>query len=154
MDTMPYTDNPDAAVSTERLLSAPPAEVFAAFAQAELLAVWWGPAGFTNTFELFDFAPGGKWIFTMHAPGGAAFPNESIFREVEPDSRIVLEHVVKPWYRLTLSLTPGDGGTLLTWYQEFETPEMAAKMHALCTTANEQVLDRLEAVLAGKAVPG
>ena len=54
---MPEPNHPDAAVTTERLLSANPSRVFAAFEQPELLAQWWGPAGFTNTFEHFDFKP-------------------------------------------------------------------------------------------------
>ena len=31
----------------------------------------------------------------------ANFPNESVFREIQPDTKIVIEHVVKPWYTLT-----------------------------------------------------
>jgi hypothetical protein len=32
----------------------------------------------------------------MHDPNGASNPNESVFREIRPDTRIVIEHVVKP----------------------------------------------------------
>jgi uncharacterized protein YndB with AHSA1/START domain len=139
--------NPDAAVTTGRMLSASPREVFAAFEQPELLAQWWGPNGFTNTFERFEFQPGGKWDFVMHAPDGASYVNESIFCEVQPDSRVVIEHVVKPWFRLTVTLIPNSGGTRLEWHQEFESSEVAARFRSLSETANEQVLDRLEAVL-------
>jgi uncharacterized protein YndB with AHSA1/START domain len=90
------TSNPDAVVSTERVLSANPREVFAAFEQPDRLARRWGPSGFTNTFERFEFKPGGRWVFVMHGPNGARYPNESGFREIEPDARIVIEHVVKP----------------------------------------------------------
>ncbi|WP_437957306.1 SRPBCC domain-containing protein [Sorangium sp. So ce119] len=78
----------------------------------------------------------------------AAHPNESVFREIQPDTRIVIEHVVKPWYRLTVTLTPRGDQTHLAWVQEFESPEVAARMRPLSGTANEQVLDRLEALLA------
>jgi len=30
----------------------------------------------------------------MHGPNGANYPNESVFREVQPDTMIVIEHVV------------------------------------------------------------
>ena len=30
-------------------------DVFAAFSEANRLAAWWGPDGFTNTFEQFEF---------------------------------------------------------------------------------------------------
>lgn len=140
---------PDAALDTTRVLPARPGEVFAAFAQPEKLARWWGPNGFTNTFERFEFAPGGRWIFVMHGPNGADHPNESVFREIQPDARIVIEHVVKPWFRLTVTLSPHGDETLLSWTQEFETAEAAEKMRSLGETANEQVLDRLHALLVG-----
>ena len=143
------TQAPSAAVTNERALSATPREVFAAFEDPERLARWWGPDGFTNTFEQFDFAPGGRWVFVMHGPNGTNYPNETVLREITPGTRLVLEHVVKPWYLLTVTLSPRDGGTHLSWVQEFENPEVADKMRALSATANEQVLDRLEAVLAG-----
>lgn len=139
-----------AAVSTERILSADPRRVFAAFEQADQLDQWWGPQGFTNTFEQFEFKPGGRWVFVMHGPHGADFPNESVFREIQPAARIVIEHVVKPWYILTVALTARGHQTHLAWVQEFESPEVAAKMRSLCESANEQVLDRLEALLAGE----
>lgn len=145
---MSRENNPDAALSTERLLSASPREVFAAFEQPDRLARWWGPSGFTNTFEHFELKPGGRWVFVMHGPNGADYANESVFRKVEPDTRIVIEHVVKPWYRLTVTLTPRGDKTHLSWVQEFESPEVAAKMRPIAGTANEQNLDRLESLLA------
>ncbi|HLL51899.1 MAG TPA: SRPBCC domain-containing protein [Myxococcaceae bacterium] len=148
---MSQANNPNAAASTERLLSASPRQVFAAFEQPDRLARWWGPSGFTNTFELFEFKPGGRWVYVMHRSNGANYPNESVFREIQPDTRIVIEHVVKPWYRLTVSLTARGDKTHLAWVQEFESPEVAAKMRDFIATANEQNLDRLEALLASES---
>ncbi|MCP3140220.1 SRPBCC domain-containing protein [Pyxidicoccus xibeiensis] len=148
---MSQANPPDAAVSTERLLSASPREVFAAFEQPERLARWWGPSGFTNTFEQFEFKPGGRWVFVMHGPNGANYANESVFRELQPDTRLVIEHVVKPWYRLTVTLTARGDKTHLAWVQEFESPEVAAKMRRITDTANEQNLDRLQSLLASEA---
>lgn len=124
--------------------------MFAAFARPDRLATWWGPKGFTNTFEQFEFAPGGRWVFVMHGPTGASYPNESVFREIEAESRLVIEHVVKPWYRLTVTLTARGDGTHLAWDQEFESPEVATRMRPLAATANEQNLDRLESLLASE----
>lgn len=146
---MPHATDPDTVVRTGRLLPAPPRAVFAAFEEPDRLARWWGPAGFTNTFDRFEFTPGGRWVFTMHGPNGASYPNESVFREIEPDVRIVIEHVVEPWFVLTVTLAPREDGTHLAWVQEFESPELAAKMRRLSETANEQNLDRLQALLAG-----
>jgi uncharacterized protein YndB with AHSA1/START domain len=84
----------------------------------------------------------------MHAPNGADFPNESVFREIEPDTRIVIDHTVLPIFTLTVTLTPQGGQTEIAWTQEFENAEFATKMRPMLETANQQVLDRLEAVLA------
>ena len=146
---MSQANNPNAAVTIERVLSATPRKVFTAFEQPDQLAQWWGPKDFTNTFEQFEFKPGGRWVFVMHGPHGADYRNESVFRAIQPGARIVIEHVVKPWYMLTVTLTAqGSDKTHLAWIQEFESPDVAAKMRPLSETANEQVLDRLQSVLA------
>jgi len=141
------TSSPDTVVSTERVFAAPPQRVFAAIENADQMARWWGPADFTNTFKTYEFKPGGKWVFDMHGPNGINYPNESVFREIEPGKRVVIEHVVKPWYLLTVTLTEQGTGTLLKWNQEFENAAIAAKMRKLSAKANEEVLDKLQAVL-------
>jgi len=140
----------ETAVHTERLLSASPQAIFAAFEQPALLAQWWGPKDFTNTFTQFEFTPGGRWIFVMHGPNGANYPNENVFRTIQPPTRIVIEHVGAPWYRLTVTLSARGHQTHLAWHQEFASAEFAAKMRPICQPANEQNLDRLEAILASE----
>lgn len=83
----------------------------------------------------------------MHGPNGVDYPNESLFLEIEPDTRLVIEHIVQPWFRLTVTLVARGDQTQLIWVQEFQNPEVAHSMRALCATANEQVLDRLQALL-------
>lgn len=144
---MMQPSNSDAVISTERVLSTNQRRVFAAFENPESLARWWGPSGFTNTFEQFEFRPGGRWVFVMHGPNGANYPNESVFREIEPDTKIVIEHVVMPRFTLAVTLTAQGDQTHLAWDQEFENPEMAAKFRPLSATANEQNLDRLQALV-------
>ncbi len=148
MRTTSEVNKPNAALSTERVLSASRRKIFAAFEQPDRLAQWWGPDGFTNTFEQFEFKPGGRWVFVMHGPNGANYSNESVFREIQPESKIVIEHVVKPWFRLTVTLTDHGDGTLLTWVQEFESAEIASQLRPICEPANEQNLNRLESLLA------
>jgi uncharacterized protein YndB with AHSA1/START domain len=148
---MSPVNNPNATVSTARVLPASPRKVFAAFQNPDQLAHWWGPKGFTNTFEQFEFKPGGRWVFVMHGPNGANYPNESVFHEIEPHTRIVIEHVVQPWFRLTVTLTAHGDQTHLAWVQEFESPEVAVKMRPLSSTANEQVLDRLQELLTNES---
>lgn len=40
-----------------------PQAIFAAIETPERLARWWGPDGFSNTFEVFEFRTGGRWVF-------------------------------------------------------------------------------------------
>ena len=143
------TEPSNVVLSTERLLTYSPRQIFAAFEQPECLAEWWGPNGFRSTFEQFEFKPGGRWVFVMHGPNGGDYPNESVFREIQPDSKIVIGHVCEPRFTLTVTLTARGEKTLLTWVQEFESSEVAARLRPICEPANEQNLDRLEAVLAG-----
>lgn len=132
------------AFQASRKIAAPPSSVFAAFEDSARLAVWWGPAGFTNTFETYEFKPGGKWSFVMHGPDGKNFPNEIVVTEIEPPGRIVIDHVSQPRYLLTVTLEPTeDGGTRVGWNQEFENPEVGRRLEQILVPANEQVLDRL-----------
>ena len=87
----------------------------------------------------------------MHGPHGANYANESVFREIQANTRIVIEHVVEPWFKLTVTLTARGDQTHLAWVQEFASPAVAAQMRPLSETANEQVLDRLQALLASES---
>ncbi|MCA9166368.1 MAG: SRPBCC domain-containing protein, partial [Planctomycetales bacterium] len=79
-------------------------EVFRAFATPEVLAKWWGPDGFTNTFHEFDFRPGGSWRFIMHGPDGKNYDNESIFKQIVAPELVQIEHVCEPHFVLTITL--------------------------------------------------
>ncbi len=120
--------------------------VFAAFSDASMLAKWWGPEGFTNTFERFDFTPQGRWTFIMHAPDGKKYPNENVFLETSK-ARICIRHDCAPYFTLTVLLTPVGNATQLHWEQAFDDPELARSLASIILPANEQNLDRLQAVL-------
>jgi uncharacterized protein YndB with AHSA1/START domain len=133
---------------TSRDLPATPDQVFAAFSDPQRLARWWGPAGFTNTFNVCEFRSGGRWELVMHGPDGRNYPNESVFAEVEPPGKVVVEHVSEPKFRLTITLAPSAGGTSVTWNQAFENEETASRIEHIVVPANEQNLDRLSAEVA------
>jgi uncharacterized protein YndB with AHSA1/START domain len=136
--------------STSREIPATVDQVFAAFSDAERLARWWGPADFTNTFDLCEFKSGGRWSFTMHGPNGKNYKNESVFAEVDAPRKVVVQHESQPKYRLTITLEPSAVGTLVSWSQAFESAEMASKIEAIVVPANEQNLDRLTAEVLGR----
>jgi uncharacterized protein YndB with AHSA1/START domain len=133
--------------STSRQLAVSPASVFAAIKDAECLAKWWGPSGFSNRFEVFEFHAGGKWVFTMVGPDGAAYPNESVFSEIEADRKVVIRHTNQPHFQLAITLEASGGGTLLRWDQTFADAAVAQAVRHIVEPANEQNLDRLSAEL-------
>src|SRR5262245_20010582 len=132
-----------------RVLHFPLQRIFEAFARPEVLARWWGPNGFTNSFEIFEFRPGGRWKFVMHGPDGSHHPNESVFLTLEAPSTLVIQHVSPPRFVLTVTLTQHEGGTTIAWSQEFEDRAVAARIRHIVLPANEQNLDRLQSVLSG-----
>ncbi|WP_430462359.1 SRPBCC domain-containing protein [Thalassolituus sp. LLYu03] len=134
-------------LSTQRELPFTAADVFAAFAVPERLAQWWGPAGFTNTFDVFEFRTGGRWVFTMHAPDGQSYANDSRFVALVEGEQVVVEHLCAPHFVLTIGLSASDKGTLIRWDQVFDDEQTAAAVRAYAGEANEQNLDRLHAVL-------
>ena len=137
-------------LSTSREIAAPVEQVFAAISDPVRLARWWGPAGFTNTFDVCEFKPGGRWSFNMHGPDGASYPNESVFAEIEPPGKIVIQHVCEPLFTLTVTLTPCEAGTEVSWLQAFENPDFASRMEHILRPSNEQNLDRLSAEVLQK----
>jgi uncharacterized protein YndB with AHSA1/START domain len=139
--------NANGVFTTSRLFPFTSAQIFAAFANADQLAAWWGPDGFRNTFEVFEFKAQGRWKFVMHGPDGTDYPNENVFLETSAQ-RIVIRHVCAPLFTLTITLTEKDGQTHLDWQQAFDDPEFAANMAHIVAPANEQNLNRLHAVLA------
>jgi uncharacterized protein YndB with AHSA1/START domain len=129
-----------------RIIDAPPAEVFRAIAEPARLSRWFGPDGFTSTFEIFEFRPGGTWRFVFHGPDGTDYPNESVFREIVENERVVIEHLSEGHhFFLTITLTPDGRKTRVGWRQEFDTAEHRDRIAELVLPANEQNLDRLTA---------
>jgi uncharacterized protein YndB with AHSA1/START domain len=128
-----------------RRIDAPRTEVFAAFRDGRRLARWWGPAGFTSSFDVFEFRPGGRWRFTLHGPDGQSYPNDSTFAELVEPSRVVIE---ASHFRLEVNLREAGGATDLEWRQVFPDAEHRQRVEAVCRPANEQNLDRLQAELA------
>jgi uncharacterized protein YndB with AHSA1/START domain len=135
-------------IVNSRTLNASPAQVYAAFRDPEYLHRWWGPNGFTNTFQHFDFRPGGEWKYTMHGPDGVDYENESEFVELVPGRKVVILHLRKMHrFTLTIDLTERDGKTELQWHQAFDKP-VSAELEKFLQAANEQNLDRLAACVA------
>lgn len=141
----------DRTLSTSRTLPYTPKEIYGAFASAYLLAAWWGPEGFTNTFEIFEFKTEGRWKFVMHGPDGKDYLNESIFKELVNEAKVVIHHACPPHFTLTVELMPVSNGTHLTWNQVFDDAQTAQAVKQRAGPANEQNIDRLTQVLSKAA---
>jgi uncharacterized protein YndB with AHSA1/START domain len=133
----------DRELVTSRVIDAPRDRVFGAFSDPHQLACWWGPNGFTNTFEEFDLRPGGKWRFVMHGPDGRHFPNESLFGEVVPPHRVSFRHISAPQFDMTISFEDQGDKTRVHWRQVFTTSAERQRIATFALEANEQNLDRL-----------
>ena len=128
---------------TSREIPVLPERIFAAFSNPEKLAKWWGPSGFSNTFNQFQFMAGGKWSFIMHGPDGVNYPNENEFIEIVPNKKVVIRHHSEPYFTLTVKVSATINGTLVEWIQEFDNEEVAKKIAHIVIPSNEQNLDRL-----------
>ncbi|MCA9052756.1 MAG: SRPBCC domain-containing protein [Planctomycetaceae bacterium] len=135
-------------IVTRRDLPYSRAQVYAAFADPQRLARWWGPDWFTNTIQHFDFRPGGEWRFIMHGPDGKNYDNHIIFESLVAPAQIAFHHVSAPRFHTTISLIElSPTATHFHWVMQFETPEVRESLASLCIPANEQNLDRLIAEL-------
>lgn len=89
---------PDAAVSEVRhRFAAPPAKVFAAFADAGLVSRWLTPSPEValEVLEL-DFRVGGSYRFAYHVPGKGTMLVNGVYRLIEPPATIVFSWNIEP----------------------------------------------------------
>ncbi len=141
------TTTADREIISTRVIGVPRERVWEAFADPKRLAQWWGPKGFTNTFQEFDFKPGGYWRFVMRGSNGTDHPNESCFVEVVKPERIIFDHLSDPKFRMTMTFAEEAGKTRLTWQGLFESVAEYDRVKKFAAKANEQNFDRLEALL-------
>lgn len=137
----------DRAIVSSRVIDAPRERVFRAFSDPDNLARWWGPKGFTNTFEEFDLRPGGAWRFVMHGPDGTDYPMEHVFLEVAAPERVLFKHLSKHasdhQFEMTLTFAKQGAKTVVGWRQLFDSVAECQRVAQFVVEATEQNLDRL-----------
>ncbi|MCA9732800.1 MAG: SRPBCC domain-containing protein [Deferribacteres bacterium] len=139
----------DKIFENKRKIHASVKKIFNAFEDPALLAKWWGPEGFTNTFHIFEFKKEGIWSFIMHGPDGVNYKNESLFQEISKPNRIVIRHTCEPFFTLTVTIEDVEGGAVINWHQDFDSEKVARSIAHIVKPANEQNLDRLQALVTG-----
>lgn len=138
--------DPDRDIVTRRILQAPRHIVYKAWSDPVHLAKWWGPKGFTNTFSDFELEPDGKWIFTMHAPDGVGYPNESVFVKIVAHELIVWDHISGHRFRAVASFEDVDPDrTAVAYRMRFDSIDEHRKMKDFIIEKNEENFDKLEA---------
>lgn len=140
--------NPACEIVSTRLFNTPREKVYKAWTDPDRLKVWWGPNGFTNTFNLYDLRVGGRWSFIMHGPEKGNYHNECEFTIIEPPSVLAWKRHSKPLFNVhvTFEEQPGDT-TKLVFRMIFDTPEECNKIKPFAVEKNEENFDRLEGVL-------
>jgi uncharacterized protein YndB with AHSA1/START domain len=78
----------ESTLEIKRVLPAAPSVVFGAFRDADELARWWGPEGFTVPSLEFNPRVGDSYRIEMKPPEGDRFYLTGEFREVDPPARL------------------------------------------------------------------
>lgn len=139
---------PDSEIVTSRVVNAPIKTAYKAWANPNHLKNWWGPAGFTNTFNEFDFKVGGKWSFVMHGPDKGNYANECEFIKIEEPSLIAWKRHSQPLFQvLTTFEEVAEGKTNIVFKMLFETVAECNKLKKFVVDKNEENLDKLEVEL-------
>ncbi|MBK8944427.1 MAG: SRPBCC domain-containing protein [Ignavibacteriae bacterium] len=132
-------------IITSREINFPVDLVYQAFENPNHQKNWWGPKGFTNTFNSFEFKPGGKWSFIMHGPDKGNYVNECIFIIVEKNKLIVWDRISNPIFYVIfqfqeISVTK----TEIIFKQLFDSVELCNKIRSYTVGKNDENFDRLE----------
>lgn len=124
-------------LSISRLIKAPPAAVWRAWAEAEHFDKWWIPHPMECRSVKHDVRSGGGFETLMREGDGVWQPHlEGCFLEVVPEQRLVFTtqlaegwRPIEPWLALiaVIGFAPEEGGTRYFAEVMHKTPEDAAK---------------------------
>lgn len=147
--TTPITiTSAESEIVSSRIVNAPRELVFRAWTEPDHLKKWWGPAGFTNTFNEFDFQVGGKWNFVMHGPDKGNYPNECEFIKIEKPSLIAWKRHSKPLFQILVTFEEvSKDTTKIIFKMLFDSVAACNKLKPFVIDKNEENFDKLESEL-------
>ena len=143
------TTTPDSEIVTTRIVNFPRNLVYTAWSNPNHLKNWWGPKGFTNTFNEFDFRVGGKWSFIMHGSDKGNYPNEVEFIKIDEPNLIAWKRYSKPLFQVLFTFEEiAANQTKIVFKMLFDTVEECNKLKKFVVDKNEENFVRLEVELA------
>ena len=136
-------------LTLKRRFKAPPAKVFAAFADPEKVKLWMGPGEMKALVAESDTRAGGHYRWVMQAPNGEQHDVGGIYREVIPNQKLVFTWAWKSTPEreslVTVEIKPDGDGSLLTLTHEQFFDEEARDRHQ---GGWNGALDKMEKLLA------
>lgn len=159
-----FTFPNDTDIQIERRFNAPRTLVWQVYTQAEHLAQWWGPTGWTVPTCTVDLRVGGEWRYHMRGPideQGTMMDSFglAVYHEVVPVERLVYEDFFadSAWTRnldlpssvTTLTFTEEGGATLVKFVTHYATQADRDTVIEMGMEAGiTQTLDHAEKLLA------
>ncbi len=148
MTTEIISTTPDFEIVSSRIINSPRELVYRAWSEPGHLKNWWGPAGFTNTFNEFDFRVGGRWSFIMHGPDKGNYTNECEFIKIEKPSLIAWQRHSKPIFQVVATFEKvTENKTKLVFKMLFNSVDECNKLKPFVVGKNEENFDKLEVEL-------
>lgn len=145
MKTEILQTTPDCEIRSSRIVNYSVELVFTAWTNPNHLKNWWGPKGFTNTFNEFDLRPGGKWSFVMHGPDKGNYVNECEFVLIEKPKLIVWKRISKPLFNVVAEFEEiASNQTKIIFRMVFDTADECNKIKPFAIEKNEENFDKLE----------
>lgn len=139
---------PESEIVSTRIFNCNREIMYEAWSNPEHLKTWWGPKGFTNTFNEFDFRPNGKWRFIMHGPEKGNYVNECTFIKIIPLKLIAWNRSSQPLFQVVATFEEvTKNKTKLVFKMKFETVNECNKLKPFVVDKNEENFDKLEIVL-------
>jgi uncharacterized protein YndB with AHSA1/START domain len=71
-----------------RVVNAPRELVWKAFTEAERLAQWWGPVGYTMLVRTLDFRSGGLFLYSQRSSTGQLMWGRFVFGDIQAPERL------------------------------------------------------------------
>lgn len=148
-----------------RTFQAPKSKVWAAYTEADKLAKWWGPKGWTTEVKELNFSVGGTWFYTMTCkdPAQTDWYNKNssgkaIYSVINPqDSFSYTDYFTDddgnvtpgmPTTNVTVLLTEANGKTTLSTTSAYDSPEALKQVLAMGMEEGfDQTWDNLETFL-------